>query len=401
MTQEELEELVERIQEEVADLRELEWKHPVPVQVADRATVEKYLTERMDAMDSPEEFAASERIAKLLGLIPADRDLKELLVSFLDDQAGGFYDPISKGFYLMEGIGGAMAETIIAHELVHALDDQHFDLDELLIARKDDTDAAAALHAVMEGGALAIQNAWMMEFMDLERMMAASAEAAEQSSTMLESPEYLWKPLMASYMQGAQFVSHPDGGGGAMGKLDTDDLNAAFQNPPTSTEQVLHPELYWDLEEPQQPGTLELESRPGAGYRLAMEDTFGEIALHVLVDPERDRRDIDPMMLMVGMRFTGPATEGWEADRVLLFERETERGSAGAVVLVTAWETEADALEFEEALRAELPRIRAGAQATGAGEAGGEVLRDGTRVVLEVWNDGAALEGARPRDWVR
>ena len=402
MTQAELEELAARISDEIADLRELDWKQPVRVEVADRETVEKYLKERMEAMDSPEEFAASERMAKILGLVPPDADLEELLVAFLDDQAGGFYDPISKGFYLMEGVDGAMAESIVAHELVHALDDQHFDLDELLIARKDDGDRAAALHAVMEGGALAIQNAWMMEFMDFEQIAAASAAAEEQSRTMLEAPEFVWKPLLGSYFAGAGFVSHPEGGGGMMGSLDADDLNAAFLDPPVSTEQVLHPELYWDREPREGPRELDIEFAPTGGFTVALEETFGELALHVLTDPERDRRgDANPMLMMQAMRFTGAATEGWGADRVVLFERETEAGLASVLLLVTLWDTERDAEEFEVALQDVRSRLADGAQAFGPGEGGADVVREGDRVVLEAWNDRAALGDARPRDWIR
>ena len=319
-----LERLVADISVDVSDLRELEWKHPVKATLADRDTVRRYLRERLLAMDSPEELARIEYAAQLFGLLPMGKSLEELMVGFLDEQAGGFYDPLSKGFFLMEGVEGALAESTIAHELVHALEDQHFDLEKMLVARKDDSDSAAALHAVMEGGALAIQQIWMQEHFSPEQLVEVMQASQSQSEGLYANPEFLWKPTMASYIVGLQFLSSSEGKDRGLGSVDPEVLDAAYANPPRSTEQLLHPELYWDETQREVPAELQLELSPTEGYQAVFQDSFGELSLGILLDPKRDQRSGSPSpMDFVSMKFTSDAVSGWGADRIVVFEHES------------------------------------------------------------------------------
>ncbi len=388
-----LERLVADISVDVADLRELEWKHPVKATLADRDTVRRYLRERLLAMDSPEELARTEFAAQLLGLMPAEKSLEELMVSFLDEQAGGFYDPLSKGFFLMEGVEGALAESTIAHELVHALEDQHFDLEKMLVARKDDSDSAAALHAVMEGGALAIQQIWMQENFSPDQFVEVMQASQSQSEGLFATPEFLWKPTMASYMVGLEFLSSSEGKAAGLGSIDPEILDAAYLNPPRSTEQLLHPELYWDEAQREAPADLQLELNPAAGYRAVFQDSFGEISLGILVDPKRDQQSGTPSpMDFLSMKFTSTAVTGWGADRIVVFEHESGPEAPRVVMLITRWDDEAEALEFAGALGQVLPQIQASARLLGHAEHGGASWsRRGTDVTLVVFEDASQL----------
>ena len=71
MTQAELDRLIAEISEDVADLRELDWKFPVKASLANRETVRKYLYERLVVMTTPEELARFEFAVQLIGLLPA------------------------------------------------------------------------------------------------------------------------------------------------------------------------------------------------------------------------------------------------------------------------------------------------------------------------------------------
>ena len=74
--------------------------------------------------------AADEEILTLLGLLPEESDVRELAGTIFGEEVAGFYDDHTKEMTLVEGAsGGTAGEITLAHELTHALEDQHFDLD--------------------------------------------------------------------------------------------------------------------------------------------------------------------------------------------------------------------------------------------------------------------------------
>jgi hypothetical protein len=199
-TQEELEALTEEIKGEVEDLRGLQFERPVRVAVTDRDGFLAYAKKRIEKTTSTEEIEAQELVAKLTGMLPPDYDLLGETLKVLEEQVGGFYDPSENAFYLMDSFGGDLARVILAHELTHALDDQHYDIDGMLEKRKGDSDAVFAFSAVVEGSGTAVMNAWMMERMaelDPEALSEAGGLSMEEIG---KAPPFVWKPLLASYL---------------------------------------------------------------------------------------------------------------------------------------------------------------------------------------------------------
>jgi hypothetical protein len=148
-TQAELEQVSEEIKSDIEALRGKKFKRPIKVQITDKKGFLEYAHKRQELTETPERKARDEEIAKLLGLIPPEMDLQAAMEKLLESQVGGFYDPGSDTFYLMETFGGDLARIILSHELTHALDDQYFDLDGSLKKLHHETDAEFAYQAIV------------------------------------------------------------------------------------------------------------------------------------------------------------------------------------------------------------------------------------------------------------
>jgi hypothetical protein len=388
--QSDLEALALRIQGEIEGLRGARFLGAVPVKVADRASLLAYMKQRTEEMEPPAKIAADERVAKLLGVIPHDMDLLATTYKLLEDQVAGFYDPPSKTFYLMDSMPKGLAGPILAHELVHALDDQLFNLDGTMEELKDESDALQAFRFVVEGSGTAGGNRWTMEHVNEVNLAGTNEMMAEQQASLAAAPLWLWKPLLGAYMQGAAFLTRgSDVLGSQLKQADPKDIERAFRDRPLSTEQVLHPEKYWDPERRDDPrkARFTLGALP-QGWSALREDTLGELGLALVLEQAMPNEPIDMKnpMTILGIQYTNELAAGWDADRVILLGKEGQSWMR----LVSVWDTERDAGEFYAGMRAVLPRLEAAANALGGEDArSGVELAYGdqpTEVVLTVWS---------------
>lgn len=348
-TQAELERVSEEIRHQVEDMRGMKYKLPVAVKITDKKGFFDYAKKRQDETVTPERTKRDITVAKLLGLVPVDMDLEQTMLALLEDQVGGFYDPGSNTFFLMDSFTGGVAKIILAHELTHALDDQYFDIDGTLKKANGETDAELAFQAVIEGSGTGLMNQWY-----LKNASAVSMEDLQRAQSMggdkLESaPPYLWKPLLAVYLRGDGFLAHADGMNLTMKAASTDDIRAAMSHPPRSTEQILHPKKYWDEGKRDEPKSIAIDVKSApAGWTLLGEDTLGELYLAMLTTPVAERGGLDAAnpMSILGIRYTNKSAEGWGGDRLALFGRGEDR----MLELVTCWDTAKDADEFAHAL---------------------------------------------------
>lgn len=340
-TQAELEELSAEIAEQVADLRGWEFKAPVAVRVTDAVGFLKYAKERGERMGSKEQERRDEAVAKLLGLLAPEYDVEKEAEKLLASQVGGFYDPGADTFFLMERFTGGIAKVILAHELTHALDDQHFDLDAG-IARTQalGTDAGFAYAALVEGSGTLAMGQWALGNMGeltMEDLEQAGSMGAEE---LAAAPPYLWKPLVGAYMLGQIFLY--------TGQKVPDSVRFAFEHAPRSSEQILHPEKYWQEEARDEPLTLAFElARVPAGWSVLGQDTLGELLLALATTPPSERKglDVKDARALMATKYTNPSASGWGGDRALLLGRGDER----RLELVTVWDSEQDAREFAAA----------------------------------------------------
>ena len=375
-TQEALEEASAAIQIEVGELRNTEFADPVRVEVADKEGLIKYAVKRMDEMQVEGAMENSEWMAKLLGLLPHDADLEALTMSLLEDQVGGFYDPGTKSFYLMDGFRGDLARAILAHERTHALDDRLYDLDGALRERIGHSDATGAYMSVVEGSGTELMNRWVMRNMaklNAEDMREFSKMGTE---SLQNAPTVIWKPMLASYMGGQKFLSI--GRRHLRRKEKVLDPNAvlerAFNAPPLSTEQVLHPEKYWVPEERDDPVVVIRQTADlPKGWSVAMEDVLGELQLALVTELTDGGAKVDftnPMSMMT-IKYTNSAATGWGGDSVALLAK----GEGRLLHLVTLWDSEEDADEFDRTMQLVIENTIKARLAELAGEGGSHGAR--------------------------
>jgi hypothetical protein len=365
-TQAELESQTRAIMADLERLRGKKFLRPVEVRVSSKEELLTYIKLREDKTTPPEQFAADELIAKLLGALAPDVDLRARMYAMLEAQVGGFYDPDSDSFSLMEWVPRGLTKIILAHELDHALDDQLADIDGTLKKIGDRTDAILAYHSVVEGSGTAVMTQWMLQAGDSSSMASLSESQQKEILSMANAPEWLWKPMMGLYTVGAAFLGKTSSWATAGAKpLDPTALETAFREPPRSTEQVLHPDKYWNETQRDEPRRIRFETDKLKDWKVRREDTLGELLIAIVTTPPalRNQTDFANPMALLGIRFTNEIAAGWGGDGLLLLEN----GPARLLRWVTVWDTEKDAGEFYGAMSQQQPALLAAAKTLGTG----------------------------------
>jgi len=229
---------------QVAAIRGLQWKGPLDLEVVSRADLARKIQDAANRDIDPAQLAAEEATLKLLGLVPDELDYKRLIDDLLAEQVLGYYDPETKELFVGSDGGDdldARTRWIIAHEMTHALTDQVFDYGPATIRldKEDRPEELAAYSALLEGDATLTQTLWA------ERHLSASEQAAlllggggSGVAAFLRAPPYIRQALYFPYIEGLAFVNGLyDSGGWA-------EVDAAYRDPPTSTEHILEPDTY-------------------------------------------------------------------------------------------------------------------------------------------------------------
>lgn len=279
---------------------------------------------------------ADETLYAMLGLLPEDTDLRDVQASVMGEQVAGYYDPRTERLRLVEGAGTGnrvMDEVTLAHELVHALEDQAIGFDLDLADRSDD--AGYAYRALLEGTATVLMFRYLDEYFASDVALGGLLGGAFAASSTTPLPPFVMNALTFPYVSGQAFVADLRAKGGD--RL----VDAALKaRPPASTEQVLHPQKWIEAEPPLR---VPPPAAP-AGFRRLASGTFGEW-------------QTGELLALAGGNVTA-ARGGWGGDRYALYGRgHRER----VLHMHWRWDTLRDAREFAEALRDAAPtgRIRA------------------------------------------
>jgi hypothetical protein len=248
---------------------------------------------------------------------------------------------------------------MVAHELTHALDDQVVNLDSLLASRERTEDGEFVVGALIEGSATALMTQYAFQRqlageLSLEDLRSLTDLESDRTRRFLDNPPY-FHVFLAQYSAGMTFLLAGDLAAVTTGGVTSGiRLLAALRDPPRSSEQILHPEKYWDPELRDPPVVVDDEEvrrlAEAAGYRVAARNTAGEVLLGILCGSREG--ETDPVALFTG-GWTHPGSEGWGGDRFYLLEREDPRRRVGtgeeAGLWILLWDTPEDRDEFEEA----------------------------------------------------
>lgn len=369
--------LRERAMEEASRVRGLDWLGEVGMTELSGWEYGTRTREIADVLGT-EDLKALSRLAVAGGMLPEGTDLASLAVSFTAATAGATYSPLDKQVLLVsEGPKGFRDEGLLAHEFVHALQDQHFDLLRLITARPFSFDREEAAFAVVEGDAVSVErrveqgDAWSRKTLE-----EVAREEDERYSLYRRGVGALFPPLLTEtfifrYRDGLRFVE-------AMRRARPPvRLDDVFRRPPASSEQVLHPEKYLANEQPREV-SVDAEGFADEGWRLAATTPLGEVGVRGL------------LMAGVPAEEARRAAAGWGGDRAFLFERE---GRAPLFVWKTVWDTGRDAQEFFRAYNALLAG-RASAVSPAEGGDSERAWREGS-VVTRVRVEGDAVRIVR------
>lgn len=320
------------------------------------------------------------------GFCDREIDIRRTLGDLHADGVAGYYNTKSKDLVLVHdgdasprsfGVLGSLfssgeefdvqsQKVTMAHELTHALQDQHFDLSALQDAASDD-DMRLALRALIEG------DATLLCLLEADRLTGGKRNVVSWSGSRMEStmsggeslfagwferlpPQVIRLSRVFPYRKGAALALRLYQDGGFLA------VDQAFLDPPVSTEQLLHPYKYttYNRDVPLRIDSYKVRKAAGPEWKHLGGNTLGEFKIRILLadvarpaeGPERDVRHYQIV-----------AASGWDGDRYEVFERTTGDGTDSpapknfdqskqldvGLVWVTTWDEEADAAEFAAA----------------------------------------------------
>ena len=361
----------DKVAREVSKIRGLPLKRPIPNEVVDKDELRKRLLAMAAEEKTATETAAEGIALARWGLIPLSTDYKALLIDLLTEQIAGYYDPDTKKLTISKSAGDdpAWAEMVLAHEIDHGLQDQNFDLKKFENLPATEGDAAAARRALVEGDGIALM---------IEVMLARTgnsppwsnpevADSIEKAMTVPgngdgldKAPLVIRESMIFPYRSGLSFVA------ALRRRQPWSAVDAAYKNPPKSTEHILHPERYLAGDDPvpvsiAQPAALR-------GFGLAHSTVWGELGWSLFLRTH----GVDDHSAAI-------ASAGWGGDRAITYTRSDDpRPHRGTGISRSEWDSEADALEAFEAAEKAMDRAIAGATIDHVGTRTRWMALDGT-----------------------
>src|SRR6266436_6047075 len=339
---------------ETSEIRQLAVLRPVQSSTQSRTEIERMLIKNLDDETTPAQMHAGEVTLKRLGLAPPDFQYRALMLRVLTEQVAGYYDPKTGDFHLADWIDLDGQRPVMAHELTHALQDQHFNLRRFEHWPKGDSDAELATHALIEGDASLSMTVYVANNpLRALAFLKSLGSTGMASQDLDKAPRALRETLLFPYQDGEKWVSvlYKEGG--------WDRVSKAFTELPQSTEQILHPEKYF-AQEPPVKVTLPdvasfLDTSSSSSENRGRRSEVGQ-DLRSAHPPAWNRLDSDVdgewgFYLILDQFLKSPAESrraaaGWGGDRFALYEGP--RGEA-MLVSLSVWDTENDAREFFDA----------------------------------------------------
>lgn len=320
------------IADKVAELRHLEFDHPVAAKFLDDAAFEKKVAVDRSKLtkEDKESIARSQGQLRAVGLIGSDVDLLDAVESLQQSGVLAYYDPKTKQITVKgSDLDEVSTRVTVAHELTHALQDQHFDLEKLSKAAVK-VHGTTALQTVVEGDARRIENAYEATLSDADQQEHATQRATlgREAQTEIAAkgvPDTMSVLFQAPYLLGPSMLM------AVIAKDEEKGVDALFEDPPVADASFVTPSTLLDHR------TFQTVARPAlqAGEkRSGKADVFGSLALFQVLASRLDNAT------------ALSAADAWDGDAMVTFTRNDQvclratfagKGTDGIATMTDAW----------------------------------------------------------------
>ena len=359
--------ILDEIEEQVIAIRGLEAADIGPAEIITRDELATELQELFDEEYPPEERERDNIALRALGLLEADEDVAELQLQLLGDQVLGFYDDVEKRMVVVSDAGlDVEARITYAHEYTHALQDAAFGLDTLETDAVGEDDRGLARTALIEGDATITMLSWMLQHLSQEEVLEYFNSAQVPDTAGI--PSWMVAQLAFPYEAGLNWTMVLAGNDPT--SPDYTEIDAAYADPPASTEQIIDPSKWEPREAPDPVEAVDLAAALGTGWEEVDATPIGQASIGIMLE----HFGVDPADAR-------EAAEGWGGDRAVV---ATGPDEAFAVAWLLSWDASVEADEFVAAYEAAVGELDFPASVT--------LLPDGQVLVAHASTDALLAE---------
>jgi len=286
---------------------------PLKKTLRSREEIRAYVIRQMDEDKDAARRYADAKSAEIFGLLPKDFNLDSFMVELLTEQIAGLYDPKAHEFYIADWIPLDDQRMVMAHELTHALEDQHFQIETWLKAARPNDDAELAREAFLEGSAMAAMVDYLLqgtgksvnEMPEFDPSLLTGDIG--DSPSMKKAPPFIKDALVFPYFAGMKFTAAAlkPAGWSAIGKV--------FKNPPVSTQQIMHPALYKSGYVPEKVTLPDMQTKLGKDWKKLDDNLMGEFGWK------------EVLKQFLGEERAAALAAAWDGDRYLVYEHQPSK----------------------------------------------------------------------------
>lgn len=321
--------ILDEIEEQVIAIRGLEAADIGPADIITRAELAGELQQIFDRQYPSEKRERTNIGLRALGLLDPDQDYVELRLELLGDSVLGFYDDDERRMVVVSDAGLDIAARITyAHEYTHALQDATFGLGSLEIDTVGEDDRGRARTALIEGDATVTMLSWMLQNVSQDDLFEYFNSVQVPDTTGI--PSWMVAQLAFPYDAGLTWTTALAGGDPT--SPDFARIDAAYDDPPDSTEQIIDIEKWEPRETPDAVEAPDLAAALGDGWAEVDSTPIGEATIAIMLE-----------FFGVSAPDAQDAAEGWGGDRAVI---ATGPDDAFAVAWRLAFDTADDADAF-------------------------------------------------------
>jgi hypothetical protein len=327
----------ESILKEVSQMRGLPAKNPVKSGFKSRKELETIIIDDLNEENKPEDLVLQSKLLERLGLVPKGYELRAEMIKLLSEQIGGFYEPRTGEFYLVDWLDIDEQKPVMAHELMHAIQDQNFNLRRFEKFPKDQSDQELAIQALIEGEATVVMLNYIFkpQGLDITKVPIPLLSIFDMSNksddgrfpVLSGAPSAIRESLEFPYFYGAAFVQtvvHRN----SWQKM-TDVYTTEL---PESTEQIMHPEKYLERDHPVKIALPDVSAQLGKDWHKHEVNVQGEFGYYLILGQYLDKKRAQE------------AAAGWGGDQYVFYDRTDSKDSM--IAQFSSWDKEKDAVEF-------------------------------------------------------